>query len=65
MVEELPTSIEGLAELLDDLALVVGVFFGDLPGLVGARRLVFRIVLGFLLLWHGSVKGLRIVRQCQ
>ena len=43
-------SVDRLAELLDNLALVVAVFFSDLPGLVGARRLVFRFVLGSLLL---------------
>jgi len=39
-------SVDRLAELLDNLALVVGLFFSDLPSLVGARRLVFRFVLG-------------------
>jgi hypothetical protein len=34
-------SIEFLAQLLEDFSLVVGVFLSDLPGLVGARRLVF------------------------
>ena len=39
-------SVDRVAELLDNLALVVGIFFSDLPGLVGARWLVFRFVLG-------------------
>jgi len=34
-------SIDWLAELLEDFPLVVGVLFGGLPCLVGARRLVF------------------------
>jgi hypothetical protein len=50
-------SVDRLAEFLDNLALVVGVFFSDLPGLVGARRLVFRFVLGCLLLLHNLVTG--------
>jgi len=36
-----PLSIDWLAELLEDFPLVVGVLFGGLPCLVGARRLVF------------------------
>jgi hypothetical protein len=35
-----------LAELLEDFSLVAGVFLSDLPGLVGARKLVFPIVTG-------------------
>jgi hypothetical protein len=34
--------VGGLSQLLDDLALVVGVFLSDLLGLVGARRLFFK-----------------------
>src|SRR5882757_7478126 len=41
-------SIERLAEFLDNLALVFGVFFGDLPGLIGPCWLLFRFVLGRL-----------------
>jgi hypothetical protein len=33
-------------------ARVVGVFFNDLPGLVGARRLIFRFALGCLLVFR-------------
>jgi hypothetical protein len=42
-----------IAQLLDNLALIVGAFLDDLSGLFGARGLVFRFVVGGLLS-HGA-----------
>jgi hypothetical protein len=49
----------GLTELLDNLALVVGLFLSDRPSLLGARRLVVLFALGRLLFSRLLVKGKR------
>ena len=50
-------SIERLARLRDNLALVVGVFLSDLAALLGAQRLILLFVLGCQLLSHGPSNG--------
>jgi hypothetical protein len=55
-----------IAQLLDNLALIVGAFLDDLSGLFGARGLVFRFVVGGAAFpWRASYCGGRSSLESQ